>query len=110
MKMIPSRNLTSQDDPLPDFSRVEARVLTFKAGRVFVGGVEVTDQLRDVLRDQARYLETSQLWEMFNASLLHEAADLALVQSKEWDHVLAAKMLRHYQHYFQNVIHALAQK
>jgi hypothetical protein len=97
-------------EPLPDFSQVEARVLAFKAGRVFVGREEVTGQLRDILRDQAEYMLTSQLWELFNASLLHEAADMALVQSKDWDHVLAAKMLRHYQHYFQNVIHLLGQK
>lgn len=89
---------------------MEERVLAFKAGRVFVGGEEVTEQLRGALRDQAENLATSQLWEMFNASLLHEAADMALVKSTEWDHVLAAKMLRHYQHYFQNVIHLLGQK
>lgn len=63
--------------------------------------------MRELLREQARYITTSQLWEVFNAAIINEAADLALVQSTSFDDVAFAKALHHWGHVFRNAMFML---
>lgn len=74
---------------------------------MLIGNQEITPEMRELLREQARYVATSQLWEIFNAAIINEAADLALIQSSEWQHIETAKMLHHWGHVFRNAMHAL---
>jgi hypothetical protein len=67
--------------PLIDFSTVESRIFTQENGKFFIGGVEITPQVKDLLKEQARYIQSSQLFELLNATIVNEAGNLALVQS-----------------------------
>lgn len=98
------------EESLPDFSTVESRIFLEKNGVIYIGKEKVTPQVRSILRDQAKYIQTSHLWEILSASILNEAVDIALMQSTNFDHVLSAKMLRHYRHFVNNVVHLLAKE
>lgn len=106
---------TSEDRPEPslnqpplDLARIQARVFRVAGNKVFIGGQELTPDIRGLLRDQSKYIITSQLWEVFNAAIINESADLALVQSEDWEHIIAAKMLHHWGHVFRNALYVLA--
>lgn len=100
----------AQSERLPSFTEVEQHVFAERGGNVFIGGIEVTPQLRSTLRDEAEYIQSSRLWEVLNASILNEAYDIALIKSKDFDQVLSAKLLHHWAHFMRNVIHTLAKK
>jgi hypothetical protein len=96
--------------PLPDYRAIKRRIFSVKNGKIYIGGEEITPELRDVLRDQARSLQTSQLWEILNASITNEAINLALIQSTNYDHVQFAKALHHFAHFIHNSVHTLAKE
>lgn len=93
---------------MPDFASIEKSLFREVNGRIFIGNEEVKDDLRGVLREQAKYIQTSQLWELMANAITNESANIALMQSTEWNHILAAKQLYHFGHVFKNMIHALA--
>jgi hypothetical protein len=94
---------------LPDFSSIEKKVFKkLKSGSLVIGGVEIHPDIRDALREQAKSLDTSQLWEILNASLANEAIDLSLIQSSNFEHVQFAKALWHYSVFMRNVVAILA--
>ncbi len=64
--------------------------------------------MRDILRDQAKYLKTTNLLEVLDATITNEAANLALIQSSNMKHVQYAKALHHWNHVLKNMMHALA--
>ncbi len=95
----------------PKFLHVEKRVFTILPdGRMFIGQEKITDQLHSLLRDEAKNLQTMRLWEILNASVINEAYNLALIQSKDFDSVQFAKGLKHWSHFMMNVIHILAKE
>lgn len=96
--------------PLPDFSQMEQRVFAAIQGRIFIGKEEIKPDVRSLLRDQAKSLQTSQLWEIMNASITQEAANLALIQSKDFDAVQFAKALHHWGFFMRNVVHTLSKE
>ncbi len=73
-------------------------------GELLIGGEKIKPELRNVLREQAKYLATSQLWEVFNNTAIQEANDLALKKSANWEHVLYAKALKYYVDIFSTMI------
>ena len=87
-------------------------VFSEKGGKVFLGGEEVKPEMLSVLCEQAKYLQTSQILEVLNATIVNEAANLALVQSGNSGNlerdVITAKMLHHWNFVLQNIIHKLA--
>lgn len=92
----------------PNFKSLESKVFTLAGDKVYIGKELVTDQMRAILRDQARYLKTTNLLEIIDATITNEAANLALIQSANFDHVQYAKALHHWNHVLKNMIHALA--
>lgn len=96
--------------PTLNLSEVERHILQENGGVISIGGEIITPELRSVLRDEALYMRNSRLWEIFNASIKNESADIALRQSQNWEHVLAGKQLYHWAHFLENVIHRLAKK
>lgn len=93
-----------QLETLPDFSEIEKRVFTESNGIIWIGKEKISPEIRDLLREQSKYLQTSQLWEILNASIASEAVNLALIQSKDFDHVQFAKSLWHYSTFIRNVV------
>ena len=95
-------------EALTDFPTVEKRVFTEKDGVLYIGKVALPQQMRDLLREQAKYLQTSNLWELLDSTITNEAAHLALVQSTNFEHVQFAKALHHWNFVFKNMIDTLA--
>lgn len=91
-----------------DFKTLESKVFTTIGDKIYIGKELVTPQMRDALRDQARYLKTTNLLEIIDATITNEASNLALIQSANFDHVQYAKALHHWNHVLKNMIHALA--
>lgn len=112
--MIPPKTLspaTSQED-LEKFNDYSSKVFKELGGVVYIGEVEIPDQLRGILRDQAENFLTSQLFEILHSSSINEAYELALKQSgKSGDikeDVRFAKALYHWAHFMRNVVTKLA--
>lgn len=77
-------------------SESSARIFSDIKGEILINGEKIKPEFRDILREQSKYLSTSQLFEVFNDTLTAESVELGLNQSKEWDHVLYAKALRYW--------------
>ena len=89
---------------LPDYSLIEKKLFSKEGNTIRIGKEELTPQVRDILREQARYILTSQLWEILNASITNEAIDVALIQSKNFDHTQFGKALWHYSSFMRNIV------
>jgi hypothetical protein len=77
---------------------------------MYIGGVLIPKDLRDSLRQDARYIQISRFWDVLQATIIDESAKLALIQATNYEHVLSAKMLYHYQHVFKNMLLALVKE
>lgn len=67
-------------------------------------------QIRSLLRDEAKNLQNTRLWEILNASVINEAYNLALIQSKDFNNVQFAKALKHWNHFMLNAIYLLSKE
>ena len=92
------------------FSDLSKRVFEENRGSIKIGGELIKPELLDLLREQAIYLSTSQLYEILLCTLKDEAANLALIQSKDWDSVQFAKALHHTAFVLENMILKLKNK
>lgn len=95
-----------------DFLSLESKVFLQKGLNIYIGGELITEQMRGILRDQAQNFQTSNLYEILNATIINEASNLALLQSgKSGDieqDVRFAKALHHWNYVLRNMINALA--
>lgn len=93
-----------------DFKALEKRVFykNPKTGVVFIGGAIMDDQMRETLREETDYILRSNFLEIFDATLTNEAAEMALIQSANMDHVQVAKMLHHLNFMWKNMLLSLA--
>ncbi len=73
-----------------------------------IGGELLTEDLRDVLRQEAKYFERSRLWEIVNATVINESAYMALNQSSTMEHVYTGKMLLYWAQTFRKMVTELA--
>lgn len=93
-----------QLEKLPDFDLLSKHVFDVRGSKVFIGNLEVSKESRDLFREQAKYIDKSEIWQTINASLANEAINLALIQSKDFDAVQFAKALWHLSTFMRNVI------
>ena len=94
----------------PSFTDIESRVFTIKNGQIYIGTTLIDSTMRSLLRDEAENLKNTRLWEILNASIINESYNLALIQSKNFEEVTSAKMLRHWAHFMLNVIYLLSKR
>lgn len=87
---------------------IEQKVFKQQGDNIFIGGELVTEQMRGILRDQAKNFQTTNLFEILNATITNEAANLALIQSANYDHVQYAKALHYWNQVLKKMLHALA--
>ena len=99
---------SDQSEDFPSFLDIESRVFTEYKGNIYIGKDKIDATLRSVLKDEAKNLQVSRLWEILNASVINEAYRLGLNQSQNWDNVLYAKALYEWSKFMLNVIHTLA--
>ena len=100
--------MVDQSDNLINFKDIESRVFLEYKGGIYIGGKQITPEIKDLLHEQAKYLKTSHLWELLDATITNEAANMALIQSGNWEHVQTAKMLHHWNFVLKNMIEVLA--
>lgn len=83
------------------------KVFSRLKGEIFIGGIRIKPDLRLVLKEQAKYLESSQIFEIIINTIKQESINMALKDSTNWDHVLSSKMLWHWGFVMENMINAL---
>lgn len=110
MKKTPLKISTTElpQDASPKFLSLESHILTEHKGELYLGKEILSKEMRDVLREQARYIERSNLWEVVNATIVNESYDIALKHSKDFDEVLSAKMLHHWAFVMRKIMALLA--
>lgn len=90
------------------FLEAKKNIFSEQNGEIYIGGERISPQIRELLRDQSKNFQTTQLWEILQASILNEAYNLALVQSQNFDHVQFAKALSHWGKFMERVLIKLA--
>lgn len=97
-------------DQSVQFNTLEDKIFQERNGKIYIGKEEIKPEVLDIIREQARYLETSQLYEILLATFKNEAMDLSLIQSKDWNDVQFAKALWHITYVFENMVYKLKKK
>jgi len=111
MKKLSQKSQKLEDlEELPKFLDLESRVLTVVGNNIYIGKDKVDPILRGLLRDEAKSLQTTRLWEILNASVINEAYNLALLQSKNFEEVVSAKMLKHWSFFMLNMMTVLTKE
>lgn len=87
-----------------NFSSIQNRVFREENGQIYIGNEKITQEMRDLLREQAKYLKTSQIIDLLDATIINESSNLALIQSTNFAHVEFAKALYHWNIVFKNMI------
>jgi hypothetical protein len=90
-----------------DFKSIESKVFLSVGDKIYVGGEIVTPQMRSVLRDQARNFQTTQLFELLNATATNEGVKL-LLQAGTLEHLQFGKSLNYWNKIMLKMINALA--
>ncbi len=98
------------EEELLQYNNIITKIFTEDKGKIYIGGEEIKPELLDILREQARYLKTSQLYEVFSSTMKGEAAELALIQSQNWENVQFAKALFHLSKAFDKMLSVLMRK
>ena len=88
--------MQQNSETLIDFSSIAQRIFTEHNGVISIGGIEIKDQTLGILREQAKYIQTSQFYEILHATVINEAIDLALNKSATFEHVEFAKALKYW--------------
>lgn len=95
--------------PSTDFKGLEDRILIEKNGIFYINNVPIQDNLRSSLRDEARNFQTTRLYSLLDERITNEAMQMSLNNSQNWEHVLSAKQLYHWNHVMKNIVHKLSQ-
>lgn len=91
-----------------NFYSLESKVFLQKGENIYIGKQLVNNTMRSILRDQAEYIKTSNFYEILDATIINEAANLALIQSANYDHVQYAKALHYWNSIFKKMIIGLS--
>lgn len=97
-----------QEDQLQFLSIEDSVFHKSKNGDIYIGKEKITNEMRDILQRDAEVFLNSRLFQVMNASIINEAYDIALKQSKNFDEVLNAKMLHHWNFFLVNMVIELA--
>lgn len=90
-----------------NFKAIESKVFTQKGDSIYVGGELIGETMRSLLRDQARSLQTSNLFEILDATITNEASSL-LLQAGTVEHLQYGKALHYWNKILKKTINALA--
>jgi hypothetical protein len=90
-----------------NFEELSKKVFSLKGGSILIGGQPIKPEYKEALKDQANYFLTSNLYDLLKTTLTNESADIALVQSTNYEQVQFAKALYHCQFVLDNLIKCL---
>ena len=97
----------SPDSTIQELKLNSSKIFSEVKGEIFIGGEKIKPEIRAILKEQAKYLETSNLWEILQTTILNEANNLALKKSNKWDDILYAKALYYWGDFFLIMINKL---
>lgn len=89
-----------------NISYLESKVFFEKSGEIYIGGEKITPQMRDILRDQAKQLQSSNLYEIINATVKDESFKL-FSQAGTLEHLQYAKALLYWNKVLLKLVNAL---
>lgn len=90
------------------FDSIESKVFLEKNGNIYIGKELITEQMRGILRDQAKNFQTTNLYEILNATIINESFDIGVTQSSNFEHTQYAKALIYWNKVMLKIINALA--
>jgi len=99
-----------QEDRSVELASLQDKIFVEKNGKIYIGGKEIKKELLDILREQAFYLKSSQLFEILVATMVNESFNIGVLNSKDFNAVLSAKMLHHWNFVMVNLINTLSKK
>lgn len=73
-------------------------------GNMFLGGNEMTKTEISNLQGEIKFIERSQLWKIMQETLRQKAIEKSVLNSTEWEQVLAGKMMIHSLGIFKSVM------
>lgn len=82
----------SKDNWLVDPSTV---IHASESGNVFINREPITKDEIKVLKEEIKYLTRCRIWSIFQETLRQKAIEKAVMQSTNFEHVLAGKMMVH---------------
>ena len=91
-----------------NFYDIANRIFREDKGTLYIGEIVMSEETRSQLRDEAQMIGRTYFWEIFSATLLNEAANISLIQSTDWNHIVTAKMLHHWVHVMRSMIKTLS--
>ncbi len=98
---------SSNQDQKVNFIGLESLIFKEKNGIIYIGGQEINSQMRSILRDQAKNFQTTQLFEIIDATVINESFELAN-QANTLEHVQYYKALIYWNKILLKMINALA--
>jgi len=90
-----------------DFIVLEKKIFRQEGEKIYIGGILITEQMRSLLRDQAKNFQTTNLFEIISSTVTNEASNL-LLQSSTLEHLQYGKALHYWNKILIKTINALA--
>lgn len=90
------------------FNEIEKRVYIKTGDKITIGGELISNELLDVLHEQAKYLQQSQIYDIITCTLANTAKNSALIHSNNFEDVMLAKMLYKWCRTFEKMIEELS--
>ena len=84
------------------------RIFSIEKGKVHIGGVAASDEMLKNFKVEAERILSTILWETVEATVVAEAADLALRQSTSFEQVQFAKAMYHNMHTIKKMLLTLS--
>lgn len=86
-----------------NFKELENKIFFKKGDSFYLGGLEVSDQMRGLLKDQAELFLKSELFEVLESTITNEASNL-LLQAGNMEHLQYGKALHYWNKILKKII------
>ena len=107
MEKMTSQSSLNQDQEL-NYNILEKKVF-FKDGKnIYIGGELLVDPVKGILRDQAKSLLSSQLYEVLDATITNEGINL-LTQASTVEQLQYAKALLYWNKILKKTVNSLSE-
>ena len=74
------------------------------SGNVYLGNEVIQKDVAQRLREEARYIDKTYLWEIFQETVKQQAIDKAVIKSTNFEHVLGGKLMIHNLGILKNIV------
>lgn len=107
LKKKPQKKELSESISEISFTSLGSKVYYQRDNKIYLGKELLIEPMKGMLRDEARFLKNSNLYEVLNATVINEAFNLSM-QAANHDHTEYAKALYYWNTIFQKTINGLS--